>query len=365
MHRNLFDGSVDSVAVGPDGTVFVVFSADYETLLAVSPYNGSVLWRKYLGTFEDFIPYCPIAFVRNDGIVGLVDFYLTDWMGSFLVTHTHELYLVNVRLLAALPDNSMILFTMNSTLELRAPDATTVIWSTLLDYWAEVQTITVDGAGLFILSVAFVLHFLISAGVVFVVQSYVNWLTIHALSLENGQFLWTKQFNDTSPTGKVVIADNSTFLFGAGFELFSVGCCSSHGNCSSIGRCSCEANYHGEDCGVYCDNTTCKYVHAICSVENGSCICADNYFGSTCDIFCDEKITCNSHGVCSSTGHCKCTSPDEWGLGGYKGENCSEKQIPWILIGFSVGGGIFLILCLVVIVVKRIKNKRSGYQSIQ
>uniref|UniRef100_A0A7S4MUC2 EGF-like domain-containing protein n=1 Tax=Odontella aurita TaxID=265563 RepID=A0A7S4MUC2_9STRA len=134
--------------------------------------------------------------------------------------------------------------------------------------------------------------------------------------------------------------------------------CSEHGTCNSQKECSCDANYFGDDCSVFCETsetcstngycspsgsclcmpgkvgTTCACDEkdctssvarsALCSdkgtCSDKECMCEPGYYGCNCEVFCAQSTTCSGHGTCSVEGSCMCDS-------GYIGDDCGELDI--------------------------------------
>ena len=134
--------------------------------------------------------------------------------------------------------------------------------------------------------------------------------------------------------------------------------CSGHGTCSSgyggNGACSCDANYYGANCSVFCTVSKCRkasgLTHVMCDSSNGTCVCyrgADGqYSGKECDdcatfywgLQCQLLCLCNYHGSCDRyTGECECFADDDNGYwagtactkcaSGYIGSQCRSKNI--------------------------------------
>lgn len=69
-------------------------------------------------------------------------------------------------------------------------------------------------------------------------------------------------------------------------------------------------SYHGSP-GLMCLIGNQCSGHGIWSPSSKKCTCYANYHGFNCGYFCDPVITCSGRGVCTDEGKCTCNI-GEW-----------------------------------------------------
>jgi hypothetical protein len=122
------------------------------------------------------------------------------------------------------------------------------------------------------------------------------------------------------------------------------GVCNGHGTCSlseneTTAECSCDENYYGSICDVFCSVAYCTsdgvgLQRAQCNPINGLCECQQsplgNFSGTTCNdcaaewsgIECNIPCECSGNGQCDRyLGTCTCNFADDTGY--WTGSNCS------------------------------------------
>jgi len=196
---------------------------------------------------------------------------------------------------------------------------------------------------------------------------------LSAVYMHNGQKLWTYTL-PTSPKGSPIIAtkqglNSRYFLFTPtatenGISLQEIGCCSDRGLCTlNQTVCSCNKNYYGAACEIYCNVSACEsMVNGVqrgkCSA--GGCTCNANFYGALCQTECTPTATCGNHGTCNKvTGACVCKSAQTFDFAVYSGNFCEMQQTNWLLIASIVGGALVVLLIIVIIIVSCTRRKSS------
>ena len=85
---------------------------------------------------------------------------------------------------------------------------------------------------------------------------------------------------------------------------------------------TCEDNYYGPDCDLFCEGRDDAQGHYTCD-GNGARVCLVNYYGLNCTTFCEERDDDLGHYTCDSEGSIVCRD----GYGGVD-MDCVIGKIP-------------------------------------
>jgi len=185
-----------------------------------------------------------------------------------------------------------------------------------------------------------------------------------ALDMHEGDFYWSYPLNGNSTGAPIVgtVSGMNKYLFfitttlNNVVTLTSLACCSSNGLCPMGAQtCTCNNNYLGDTCNVFCDAALCTAPKGNCTTKG--CACLAGYYGPSCQIECIPHTTCKNHGTCSANGTCICFSANYADFGIYSGTNCDVKQINWFFIGTIIGVILVAILLVAIAVVAGKKRK--------
>lgn len=138
-------------------------------------------------------------------------------------------------------------------------------------------------------------------------------------------------YGDTHPvytgwnrsTWSLTVNNFPAFATGTEFDCGNVNNCSSHGLCVDQDMCTCDTNYYGADCNMYCEASTTCSGQGSCDV-NGACACSDYYFGENCGTYCEASTTCGGRGTCDPIGGCACSE----NYTGGSCESCATNYYP-------------------------------------